>query len=78
MQSIRKTKNLYIGALSGTSMDSIDVSLLKINKKIKKAKSDSESIPDDIKQLEKKPEALNLLNIYAELSKTTHFRNGLL
>jgi tryptophanyl-tRNA synthetase len=41
----------------------------EINKKIKKAKSDSEPIPDNLKQLEKKPEALNLLNIYSELSK---------
>ena len=40
-----------------------------IVKKIKKAKSDSESIPDDLKSLEKKPEALNLLTIYAEVSK---------
>ena len=42
----------------------------EINKKIKKAKSDSEPIPDDLKLLEKKPEALNLLNLYSELSKT--------
>ncbi|MDC0545120.1 tryptophan--tRNA ligase [Pelagibacteraceae bacterium] len=42
----------------------------EIIKKIKKAKSDSESIPDNLKLLEKKPEALNLLNIYSELSKT--------
>jgi len=41
----------------------------EIVKKIKKAKSDSESIPDDLKSLEKKPEALNLLNIYSEISK---------
>ena len=41
----------------------------EINKKIKKAKSDSEPIPDNLKSLEKKPEALNLLNIYSELSK---------
>ncbi len=41
----------------------------EIIKKIKKAKSDSESIPGDIKSLEKKPEALNLLNIYSETSK---------
>jgi tryptophanyl-tRNA synthetase len=40
-----------------------------INKKIKKAKSDSEPIPDNLKSLEKKPEALNLLNIYSELTK---------
>ena len=41
----------------------------EIIKKIKKAKSDSEPIPDNIKLLEKKPEALNLLNIYSEISK---------
>ena len=41
----------------------------EINKKIKKAKSDSETIPDNIKLLEKKPEALNLLTIYSELTK---------
>ena len=43
----------------------------EINKKIKKAKSDSEQIPDNLKVLEKKPEALNLLNIYSELSKNS-------
>ena len=41
----------------------------EINKKIKKAKSDSEPIPENLKLLEKKPEALNLLTIYSELSK---------
>jgi len=40
----------------------------EINKKIKKAKSDSEPIPDDAKLLQKKPEALNLLTIYSELT----------
>ena len=40
----------------------------EIIKKIKKAKSDSEPIPDNIKSLEKKPEALNLLTIYSELT----------
>ena len=39
-----------------------------INIKIKKAKSDSDSIPGEIKSLENKPEALNLLNIYSELT----------
>ncbi len=42
----------------------------EIIKKIKKAKSDSEPIPDNLKFLEKKPEALNLLNIYSEFSKS--------
>ena len=40
----------------------------EINKKIKKAKSDSSSIPDNLKNLEK-PEAYNLINIYSEISK---------
>jgi tryptophanyl-tRNA synthetase len=43
----------------------------EINKKIKKAKSDSESIPGEIKLLENKPEALNILNIYSELTKNS-------
>ena len=41
----------------------------EINKKIKKAKSDSDQIPDNLKALQKKPEALNLINIYSEISK---------
>ena len=41
----------------------------EIIKKIKKAKSDSESIPENLESLEKKPEALNLLNIYSEITK---------
>ncbi len=43
----------------------------EINKKIKKAKSDSDSIPGEIKLLENKPEALNLLSIYSELTKNS-------
>ncbi len=39
-----------------------------IKKKIKKAKSDSSSIPDNLKALEKKPEAQNLISIYSDLS----------
>ena len=41
----------------------------EIVKKIKKAKSDSEPIPDNLMSLEKKPEAHNLLNIYSEIVK---------
>ena len=33
----------------------------EISKKIKKAKSDSDTIPDNFKKLEDKPEALNLI-----------------
>ena len=40
----------------------------EIIKKIKKAKSDSSSIPDNLKVLVEKPEALNLITIYASLS----------
>ena len=43
----------------------------EINKKIKKAKSDSDSIPGEIKSLENKPEALNLLTIYSEFTKNS-------
>ena len=43
----------------------------EIIKKIKKAKSDSSSIPDNIKALSEKPEALNLITIYASLSDTS-------
>ena len=38
-----------------------------ILKKIKKAKTDSGNIPDNIKELEKRSEAFNLLNIYSEI-----------
>ena len=43
----------------------------EINKKIEKAKSDSDSIPGDVKSLENKSEALNLLTIYSELTKSS-------
>ena len=39
-----------------------------IIKKIKKAKSDSSPIPDNLNDLEKKPEAFNLINIYSNLT----------
>ena len=43
----------------------------EINKKIKKAKSDSSPIPSEIKLLENKPEALNLLTVYSEITKNS-------
>ena len=43
----------------------------EISKKIKKAKSDSHQIPDNLKDLDTKPEALNLINIYSEISKNS-------
>ena len=42
-----------------------------IIKKIKKAKSDSLTIPDNLKDLEKKHEALNLINIYSDLTNNS-------
>ena len=42
-----------------------------IIKKIKKAKSDSSTIPDNLKDLEKKHEALNLINIYSDLTNNS-------
>ena len=42
-----------------------------IVKKIKKAKSDSSSIPDNLNDLEKKPEAFNLVNIYSDLTNNS-------
>ena len=42
----------------------------EIVKKIKKAKTDSLPIPGQEKELEKRPEALNLLKIYADLKRT--------
>ena len=43
----------------------------EIVKKIKKAKSDSEPIPGKVELLENKPEALNLLTVYSELTKNS-------
>ena len=63
------TKKMSKSEESDYSRINISDSADEINKKIKKAKSDSEPIPDNLKSLEKKPEALNLLNIYSELSK---------
>jgi tryptophanyl-tRNA synthetase len=42
-----------------------------IIKKIKKAKSDSSPIPDNLNDLEKKPETFNLINIYSNLTNNS-------
>ena len=63
------TKKMSKSEESDYSRINLSDSVDEINKKIKKAKSDSEPIPDNLKSLEKKPEALNLLTIYSELSK---------
>jgi len=63
------TKKMSKSEESDYSRINLSDSADEIIKKIKKAKSDSESIPDNLKLLEKKPEALNLLTIYSEISK---------
>ena len=63
------TKKMSKSEESDYSRINLKDSADEINKKIKKAKSDSEPIPTDVKSLQNKPEALNLLNIYSELTK---------
>ena len=63
------TKKMSKSEESDYSRINLKDSAEEISKKIKKAKSDSEPIPDNLKSLEKKPEALNLLTIYSEFSK---------
>ena len=68
------TKKMSKSEESDYSRINLKDSADEINKKIKKAKSDSDSIPGDIKLLINKPEALNLLTIYSDLSKN-NFEN---
>ena len=65
------TKKMSKSEESDYSRINLKDSADEINKKIKKAKSDSEPIPDNLKSLEKKPEALNLINIYSDVSKSS-------
>ena len=61
------TKKMSKSDLSEFSRIDLKDSSDDIIKKIKKAKSDSEPIPDNLKELEEKPEAMNLMNIYSDL-----------
>jgi tryptophanyl-tRNA synthetase len=63
------TKKMSKSDESGYSRIDLKDSADDIIKKIKKARSDSFPIPDNLKELEKKPEALNLISIYSELSE---------
>ncbi len=65
------TKKMSKSEESDYSRINLKDSADEIIKKIKKAKSDSEQIPSDLKSLEKKPEALNLINIFADVSKNS-------
>ncbi|MDC2986588.1 tryptophan--tRNA ligase [Candidatus Pelagibacter bacterium] len=63
------TKKMSKSEESDYSRINLTDSADEIKKKIKKAKSDSEAIPTNKKLLANKPEALNLLSIYSELTK---------
>jgi len=63
------TKKMSKSEDSDYSRINLNDSADEIIKKIKKAKSDSEVIPDNLKDLENKPEALNLISIYSDISK---------
>ena len=63
------TKKMSKSEESDYSRINLKDSADEIIKKIKKAKSDSDVIPDNLKSLENKAEAHNLLNIYAEIAK---------
>ena len=65
------TKKMSKSEESDYSRINLKDSADEINLKIKKAKSDSDSIPGELKSLENKPEALNLLTIYSELTKNS-------
>ena len=66
------TKKMSKSEESDYSRINLTDSADEIIKKIKKAKSDSEQIPDNLKSLEQKPEALNLINIYSEITKNSY------
>ena len=75
-KNISRVMSLRDGAKKMSKSEESDYSRInlkdnadEINKKIKKAKSDSEPIPDNLKSLEQKPEASNLLTIYSDLTK---------
>ncbi len=65
------TKKMSKSEESDFSRINLKDSADQIIKKIKKAKSDSEPIPENLQELEKKPEALNLIKIYSDISKNS-------
>ncbi len=65
------TKKMSKSEESDYSRINLKDSADEINQKIKKAKSDTVPIPSEIHSLEQKPEALNLLTIYSELTKSS-------
>ena len=77
-KNISRVMSLRDGAKKMSKSDESEYSRIDLKdsaddiiKKIKKAKSDSSAIPDNLKDLEKKPEALNLISIYSDLTEMT-------
>ena len=77
-KNISRVMNLRDGTKKMSKSDESNYSRIDLKdsaddiiKKIKKAKSDSSAIPDNLKELAEKPEALNLVSIYADLSETS-------
>jgi tryptophanyl-tRNA synthetase len=57
--------------VSDNSRINLDDDADKIAKKIKKAKTDPEPLPDNVEDLDRRPEASNLVGIYAALTGTS-------
>ena len=75
LKNISRVMSLRDGTKKMSKSDDSEYSRINLKdsadnivKKIKKAKSDSSSIPDNLVDLEKKPEAFNLINIYSNLT----------
>ena len=64
------TKKMSKSEESSYSRIDLQDSADEINKKIKKAKTDSLPIPGNIEELKNRPEALNLLNIYSFITNS--------
>ena len=78
LKNISRVMSLRDGTKKMSKSDDSEYSRINLKdsaddiiKKIKKAKSDSSSIPDNLKDLEKKPEAFNLINIYSNLTNNS-------
>ena len=65
------TKKMSKSDPSDASRINLTDSKDEISNKIRKAKTDPNPLPGDIDELKKRPEALNLLNIYSSLSNQT-------
>jgi tryptophanyl-tRNA synthetase len=65
------TKKMSKSEESDYSRINLKDSAEEILKKIKKAKTDSAPIPESEKELDERPEALNLLNIYRDITGNT-------